>query len=139
MESKFEKRAKPDDALTISEAVTYILDLIEKYRPIQTTIVIDGLDEIDKVPEYTSLHTNISTLLQSSKGLLKVFVASRPEKWISNWLEAGPVLEVTPSKSDAEIKNYIQVEVDKRLYSAAISRDLKDRIKEILMARANGM
>jgi hypothetical protein len=139
MKSVFEKRNKLDDALTSGEAVECILQLVALYHPIQTTIVIDGLDEVD--PKYAQdLRTSIARLLQESKGkgLLKVFIASRPDRWISDWLEAWQALEVTPDKSDCEIKHYIRFEVDRRL-NDAVSGELKDKIKEVLMARAKGM
>jgi len=122
--------------LTCDEAVDYILEVIEEYNPIQTTIIIDALDEIDS-DHIIKLRTSLDRLLQG-KGLLKIFVSSRPERWISKWLKSWQNIEVLPVKSEPEIKRYVDFEVNQRLIEVA-DADLKNRIKEVLKKRACGM
>jgi hypothetical protein len=130
------KDRKKENMPTTQEAVEFILKLIKGYYPTQVTIIIDALDEIDRDSEAT-LSACLDSLLNESKGLVKIFVSSRRENWIRYWLDGCQTIEVTQTKTRLDLELYIETGV-KRRGATVFDEKLKNEVKVQLKDRARG-
>lgn len=128
-------------SLTLAESTSLLVELCN-HRHL-TTIVIDALDECD--PESRSeLLDTLSTILEDSKELIKIFVSSREERDIICHLEGRVNLQVAARNNEADIGQFVDVEVDRlirtrQLLSGKVPQDLKQQTKEVLRNQAHGM
>jgi ankyrin repeat protein len=128
-------------ALNEKECTDLIIELCQ-HRPL-TTIIIDALDECESTRRH-ELFDAISTILQRSKSLIKVLVASRDDRDITLFLEGCLNLEIDVSKSSEDIGHFVTEEVErlvksKRLLSGKVPADLCAEIKQTLQNEAHGM
>jgi hypothetical protein len=106
----------------------------------QTTIVIDALDEMEHQDQRTVLD-KMKMLLQSSKGLLKVFISSRPIQMVEDRttaLDWGRI-DVTRDITKNDINGWIDHEVDKGLSEKGrVGKTIRSSVKKTLKNLANG-
>lgn len=140
----YQSRRRNDFAagpLTLAESTSLIIELCS-HRYL-TTIVIDALDECDPESRFELLDA-LSTILEDSKELMKIFVSSREGRDIICHLEGRVNLQVEARNNEADIVQFVEVEVDrliltKRLLWGKVPQDLKEQIKEVLRDQAHGM
>jgi hypothetical protein len=113
-----------------------IVKLIGLYGDNPTIIILDALDE---VVDRHILLVALREIQEKSKGLVKIFISSRPDRNITSrgsWLE----MQLTPEKTIDDIHRFIEKEVDERLESRAdVAIELVEEVKQNLKQRANGM
>ena len=106
-------------------------------------IVIDALDECDP-RRRRELFDALSAILQTSRSLIKIFVASRDDRDISLFLEGCINLDIDVSNNSEDINHFVKSEVDnwiktKRLLYGKVAAGLRDDIKQRLRTQAHGM
>ncbi|KAI0106021.1 hypothetical protein F4814DRAFT_452400 [Daldinia grandis] len=86
--------------LTLDEAKAMIKNLVSLNGKIQTTIIIDALDEIN-LKDLSTLFDFLHDLLRmdTTNCLLKVLLSSRPEMRVSDAIGLWPRIKVNPSKT----------------------------------------
>lgn len=127
--------------LSEGECTNLILQL-SQYRPL-ATIDIDALDECDP-RRRRELFDALSAILQTSRSLTKIFVASRDDRDISLFLEGCINLDIDVSNNSEDINHFVKSEVDnwiktKRLLYGKLSAGLRDDIKQRLQTQAHRM
>lgn len=108
---------------------------------VQTTIVVDALDELDDDSQQIMVD-ELETLLNEGKGLLKIFVSSRPKpRIIDRFLRMSwGSIEVAEELTRTDMNAWIEFVVDKRLGSNnRINEEFRLNIKNELKDRAQGM
>jgi hypothetical protein len=116
-----------------------IQELIEMNEKTLTTIIIDGLDEMD-TDELHVLLKALLHLIHKTKTAVKIFLSSRDEQRIEIYLQCWSRIEVLSKFTAKDIKTYIHTVVDERLtYKEGVTDDLRSLIKSTMVARAHGM
>ena len=106
----------------------------------QTTIVIDALDEMEHQDQRTVLD-KMKELLQSSNGLLKVFISSRPIQIVEDRTAAlgWGRIDVNGDITENDINDWIDHEVDKGLSEKRrVDEAIRSSVKKSLKNSANG-
>ena len=128
--------------LSLEESVKLITNLTE-YYPV-TTIVLDALDECNPETRHLVLDALV-TILNNSKGLVKIFVSFREECDPVCELRDYPYLRISSDQNSEDIELFVRNETEclmskKRLLSYSEARDeVKALITDILIKRADGM
>ncbi|KAL7275722.1 hypothetical protein RUND412_001331, partial [Rhizina undulata] len=125
--------------LSIYKSTEFILQLSREFE--QTVIIIDALDECNKVSRYQLLNA-LKELRSSSKGL-KIFITSRNDDDIRIELENESDVYIQPSDNSSDIERFVVVEVDKhistkRLLGGEVRPGLKQAIIDTLTQGAAG-
>ena len=125
--------------LTMEECVQMLLTLT---LDCPSTIIIDGLDELDG--QHLNLLEALHTFISESSSILKVMIASREDTDIAQGSEGTLSISVSASENSADIGKYVQHKVSsaitsKRLLGGAVSQTLKHHIIESLLKEAGGM
>jgi hypothetical protein len=129
-------------ALSIEESRTLIIQLIE-YYPL-TTIIIDALDECDPRTRLELLEV-LESILQDSSQLVKIFLSSRDDQDIVWQLKDYPNLEISSDRNKDDIEAFVNTETDRLvakkrlLYNTSAKEDLRQLIKDKLIAESRGM
>lgn len=125
-----------ESRLTIKACISLLTKLISACQ--NTTIIIDALDECSDPLELLSDLKEIS----SSMSGVKYFFSSRMNVNVHEEFPGCAKVE-TNSRSDEDIKFYIETEVKERkrrlLNAREDAQDLETRLVEILTRRAQGM
>jgi Cdc6-like AAA superfamily ATPase len=136
--SWFEKKAGSKEDLTRNQVRGVLQEIIESLGNVQTTIIIDGLDELvrDEIVhnEHELVYDELKALLSvlerllghfenSNKGLLKILVSSRnsASKVIKPYLINWTPFDILFGLSEADMKRYISSQV--RNYSRSLSEE----------------
>lgn len=132
--------------LTVSDCVSLILQLANQSTA--TIIVIDGLDECPREPDDVqyALTTHLEQLMRLSSKPIHVFVSSRPEQQIYDFLQDLVSYEVTTESSNRhDIQHVIRAKVEasaagrcKGLYRNK-SAVVREKVIEVLDQNAMGM
>jgi hypothetical protein len=105
--------ARRQQQLPENEIMGLIQGIIELEKALETTIIIDGLDEL---PSKDIDHLlGCLHILSDAKGNLKVFLASRQTEQIQMFTKNGPIIKNRPSKTKEDLDLYIEATVDERL------------------------
>ena len=128
-------------SLDIHECTALILKMT-KDRPM-TTVVIDALDECDPEKRGVLLEA-LSTIVDNSIGLVKLFISSRDDQDIVLHFGKGPNLKIQASHNQNDIIKYVNNEVDKMIHSSKwrsgkVNDKLKHEVKSALIEKAQGM
>ena len=139
-EKKEEARGGNPEKLMRDETVEVILALLES-NP--ATIIIDALDECDSARRQDLL-LDIQRIIRESASLVKFFVSSRDDHDIVCRLADSPNLYINLKDNSKDIERFVHSEVTKaidygKLICGNVSNDLKDRIIETLISKAEGM
>lgn len=140
---KYEKREAESSTrpLQLIESRDLIQELISIHP--KTTIVIDALDETDPNTRRELLNA-LEFVVESSNGLLKIFVSSRDDNDIIRKLEKVPNLYIQASDNEQDIKCFVHREVARVidegiLLEGQVSCELRQRIESTLVNEARGM
>lgn len=142
--AEYDKRAGDGFAsgsLGFQESYELVVLLLGMYS--QTTIVIDALDECDPKERWRLLEV-LGTIIQSSTGLVKIFVSSRDDIDITLELANVPNLYVDARDNGGDIERFVCREVaqsieSRRLLCGQITDELKEQIISTILAKAKGM
>jgi hypothetical protein len=131
---------EPPESLELNESVQTILELHED-NP--ATIVIDALDECDPQDQQLLLR-QLDYLIQKSTRLLKIFVSSRDDQDIVNYLENSPNIYISTRDNWEDIERYVGSQINiaieqGSLLGGDVPLMLKEDIIESLISQANGM
>ncbi|CAI0654475.1 unnamed protein product [Colletotrichum noveboracense] len=139
--SLYEKKHKIQSDISIDDCEATLVEIINSYP--RTTLVLDALDECRKGTR-GQLVQCFKRLVQKSKRLLKVFIASRPEPGISDYLESfrSPQTLVSISTSDnrGDIEKFVTAEM--AAFSTPwkhITPETKKIVKETLVEKSDGI
>jgi hypothetical protein len=116
----------------------------------QTFVIIDGLDECDAIKSPIPGSTEVSgTLLRLlmlalktiSPGMLKIFLASRPEVDVRRMIPDSYHIQLSVKNVEPDIATLIEEEVEDKIWIAGKVEDydLVQRIKRELLSGAQGM
>ncbi|KAL7270204.1 hypothetical protein RUND412_007099, partial [Rhizina undulata] len=139
--SIFKEHEPKSGNLQLSECQELIASLAKNF--IQTTIVIDALDECDKESRKILL-TALEVIMKSTAGVIKFFVTSRPADDIELKLEGVPNVYIHSSDNSGDIAAFVRAEVDKcisekSLLRGSVTLELKESVIEKLTSGADGM
>lgn len=113
--------------------------LIEYNGKTQTTIIIDALDEVNP-DNIQHLMDTLDVLLDTSEGLLKVFVSSRDNPPIRMLLCDWPELKIDEKSTRIDLEFYIDENVDIRLgKNERVSAELRREVKLFLKQDTKGV
>lgn len=122
--------------LSLSACKQQLLDSLNLYP--KTTLVLDALDECDPASRSQFMET-MELLLSKSKGLLKVFISSRPDRDIQRRFLNGPNVEIQASHNEGDIRKFVSEEVIKHEDWEEMSPSLQENIVKVLLDRSDGM
>lgn len=131
-------------SIALVEAIDLMIELAAE-QPV-TNIFIDALDECD-IRNQHDLIANMQRLLADAKGLIKVFISSRNDRNLVDWLSEYPNTEMAMSKTKDDIEHFVKVAVDQRvnnrprrlLPNGPISDSVSAEVKKRLSNQAQGM
>lgn len=129
--------------LTADECVELICELT---RDVEITIAIDALDECRPMQRAAILDA-IGHIVSSTRNVVKVFVSSRDEEPISARLRAGKHMEITQTRTEEDMKNFVLTRTRLFVRNWAINHEataedlqgLEKRIFDALIQGAQGM
>lgn len=104
----------------------------------KSTLVLDALDECDPNVRVNLIHT-LDSLVSRSHNPVKVFIASRPDKDITNQFLNTPNIEIRPGDNQDDIERFIKKHLVELASSNINLARLKDRIATVLLDNAQGM
>ncbi|KAK6349541.1 hypothetical protein TWF696_005825 [Orbilia brochopaga] len=138
-----EKSGRKSEPPSFDEACQLITDLTEIYP--QTCIVIDALDEMNNEDGQWELVEFLKKLIDTSSGLIKIFLSSRPNETQLNTLLSDVCKHfITLGDNGADIKQFVQSTLDKlvdsrRLLRGKLPDTTRTQIVETLTTKAEGM
>jgi hypothetical protein len=137
----YKKEGQIQNAVSVKDCEEALEEIINSYP--RTTLVLDALDECYKDTRRQFL-TFVQHLIQNSGRLLKVFVASRREQDIEIYMKKfrnlATIIHVNTSDNNGDIEKFMAEEMDKHsVVWAEIKPETKDRVKDVLVERSNGM
>lgn len=132
---------KFDDGLGIQQCVDLIIELANVN--LQTTLIIDALDECDN-DKRDDLFRALRQIVGASTSLVKVFISSRNEGDIAMEFERELQISIGVEDNSADIELYVRTEVarwikDKKLMRGEIDDALKELVISRLLEKAGGM
>jgi hypothetical protein len=151
VKAKYEKEKKDGRdhgsirRLTFEECAGFILELAADHP---VTIVIDALDECREISLRSSqgsltdrqdLLKRLREMIDAKPGNIKVFLSSRGDEDISRRLHPYPTIVLNASKNGADIRSFIESEVDKLIEKRSDFQNLREDIIEAVDKRAGGM
>lgn len=127
-------------SLTNTNCKKALVQIINSYP--RVTLVLDALDECDN--ETTcELAQVLRSLLEESKGLVKVFIASRKEPDIDNCLRPIECPQwhflVNTSHNAGDIERLIDHEIKTAIGWDCIPKETKQLVQKTLVEKSNGM
>lgn len=141
--TKYEERpnnGKAKKQLSFYECTSLIGTLFEGYS--QTTIVIDGLDEVNQADRGRLLQA-LSSIACSKTSLNKIFISSRDQDDINDALKDAPRACIG-TENMGDIGRFVDREVakaisGKKLLGGEVDENLQSCITSTLSKEANGM
>ncbi|KAM0549557.1 hypothetical protein ACHAPJ_009373 [Fusarium lateritium] len=129
------------NAFTLEKCRSTLAEIIGSYP--RTILVLDALDECDEATKQ-DLAGMFKDLVENAKGMLKVFIASRKEPDIEQYLEAFESLQMLVSISAADnsgdIERFVVDGMGKLAVSwQSIEVDTKLLVKTTLVEKGDGM
>lgn len=107
----------------------------------RTILILDGLDECD-ANERGALIKILAELIQHAKNPVKLFISSRREHDIAKQLEFSRIIEISARDNKEDIKKFVDERIEKTEETGkwiSIPQDLKNKIKNTLCAKSDGM
>ncbi|KAM6480963.1 hypothetical protein HDV62DRAFT_364524 [Trichoderma sp. SZMC 28011] len=129
--------------LSIKDCETLILASANLYP--RTTLILDGLDECntnDLEKNRWTLIRILTELTQQAKNPVKLFISSRREQDIAKQLELFPIIEINARDNEEDIRKFVDERIGRIEETGkwiSISQDLKNKIKDTLCAKSDGM
>lgn len=137
---KNEANGSQPSKLSVTHCTQY---LIEAAKHTSYALVIDGMDECDQNLRY-QLFDSLNQIVSTSEMAVKVFISSRDDRDIKEWLENWPHVYILASENRNDIDEFIETEVtqsirERRLLHGKISQAMKEQIVSTLSQGAGGM
>ncbi|EHK20932.1 ankyrin protein, partial [Trichoderma virens Gv29-8] len=131
------KARKEKRGFSTAECETALLELINFYS--RTILILDALDECE-MDTREALARIFCSLVGRGKGTVKVFIASRKEADIEEYLGLQRLVEITTADNKDDIEKYIEEEVTK-IGGAwrSVSVDVKEQVKKTIGEKSDGM
>lgn len=124
-------------SLSMKECQNLIAEVLAKHYEL-VTIVIDALDEIDS-RNRGDLLAFLQSLVNPQKAVVKLFVSSRNEPDLFDYLGRSENVLINATDNAADIELYFDEQIEHQLLRGKASRELKDRVKKTLTSKAQGM
>lgn len=124
-------------AFSMKESQELITELLETHYD-HATIVLDALDEVDGKAR-GKLLSYLTLLVQPRKTLVKILVSSRNEPELFDHLGRSENICINSTDNAPDIRLYIEEEIEGRLLRGKARKDVKDKVKAALNAKAQGM
>jgi hypothetical protein len=127
--------------LTLKECQDLLVQLMDAYP--QTTICIDGLDEVDHKLRLELLEA-LKRVVERSNTVVKIFATTRMDTDILVQFEMFPRIELEPDDNIDDINRFVKEKVQgmierKQLLHGTVPNALKDEICQVLCERSKGM
>jgi len=127
--------------LNFDSSLNLLGHLIECFE--HPAIVLDALDECSEEVR-SHLLRGLLSLIRKAKCPFKVFISSRHNLDIENFLRDLPHVCIEARDNAQDIENYVRQELtlrvqDKRLLQGNVSQELNKCIEEVILRDANGM
>ncbi|KAJ5104243.1 NACHT nucleoside triphosphatase [Penicillium argentinense] len=113
-----------------------ILASLDIYQ--RTTLIIDALDECDPDTRYDLIET-LQLFMAESKRVVRIFISSRPDPSIENWLESSPNVGIRADDNQGDIEKFLHSKMNRLARINTSLRDLKAEIIAKLLERCQGM
>ncbi|KAK1963213.1 hypothetical protein LY78DRAFT_717407 [Colletotrichum sublineola] len=135
--SLYRKKEQIQSDITIEDCVTALVEMINSYP--RTVLILDALDECKDTRQ--DLAKMFKRLVGESNHLLKIFIASRPEHDIGEYL--GPfqgsnaTIAISTNDNHGDIKTFVDTEVDN--FATNWMSETKQLVKNVLVEKSDGM
>lgn len=132
---------KIQNGLPLAKCKDTLVKIIDSYP--RVTLVLDALDECSNETK-RELSQLFKSLVEESKGLVKVFIASRKEPDIERYLESPQsrqmLVSISTSDNAGDIEMFITHEIQEfAIEWSSIAEDTKLLVKNTLVQRSDGM
>lgn len=126
--------------LTSNECLNLIISFLESSPGI---IVLDAMDECDPAQRHELLLA-FNKIIQKSASCVKIFVSSRDDGDIVCRLDKSPNIYIKIKDNHKDVERFVLSEVErsiveKRLLGGSVTKVLKTRIMNVLIAKSQGM
>ncbi|UKZ96209.1 uncharacterized protein TrAFT101_011010 [Trichoderma asperellum] len=131
------KAKKEKRGFSIDECETALIELVNFYP--RTTLILDALDECEMDTRETIARI-LGNLVDKGEGTVKVFIASRKEADIEEYLESQKLVEISAADNKDDIEKYVEQEVAKvgSVWSS-VSAEVKEQVKKTIAEKSDGM
>lgn len=132
LKAKGEKRG-----FNTEECEMALMELIKFYP--RTTLLLDALDECE-MDSREALARILRNLVDKGEGTVKVFIASRKEADIEEYLGSQRLVEISTADNKDDIEKYVEEEIANvgRVWSS-VSAEVKDEVKKTIGEKSDGM
>ncbi|KAL7811590.1 hypothetical protein V8C26DRAFT_408415 [Trichoderma gracile] len=131
------KAKQEQRGFSTAECETALTGLVNFYR--RTTFVLDALDECE-VESREALARILRNLVDVGEGTVKVFIASRKEDDIEEYLGLQKLIAISTADNHNDIEKYIESEVDKvGGVWRSVSTEVKEQVKRTIAEKSDGM
>ncbi|OPB41134.1 hypothetical protein A0O28_0108310 [Trichoderma guizhouense] len=131
------KARKEKRGLSTIECETALIELINFYS--RTILVLDALDECEMDTRET-LARVLRNLVDKGGGTVKVFIASRKEADIEEYLGLRKLVEISTADNKEDIEKYVEEEVAKVSgIWRSVSAEVKEQVKKTIGEKSDGM
>ncbi|KAL7790509.1 hypothetical protein V8C43DRAFT_284753 [Trichoderma afarasin] len=131
------KARKEKRGLSTIECETALIELINFYS--RTILVLDALDECEMDTRET-LARVLRNLVDKGEGTVKVFIASRKEADIEEYLGLRKLVEISTADNKEDIEKYVEEEVAKVSgIWRSVSAEVKEQVKKTIGEKSDGM
>ncbi|EHK47119.1 hypothetical protein TRIATDRAFT_317064 [Trichoderma atroviride IMI 206040] len=132
LKAKNEKRGFSTD-----ECEMALMELMNFYP--RTTLILDALDECE-MDTREALARILHKLVDKGEGTVKVFIASRKEADIEEYLGSQRLVQISTADNKDDIEKYIDMEIAK-IGGAwrAVSAEVKEQVKKTIGEKSDGM
>ncbi|KAF7537616.1 hypothetical protein G7054_g3585 [Neopestalotiopsis clavispora] len=131
------ERSFASNKLTNEESRNLLLELTNGTP--RSTILIDGLDECDEKSRKYILDT-LDRLVQHSSSVVKVFVASRNDKDLTQHYNSSPNLEIEAAHNQDDIEKLILDRIASSQWAAnEMSVQVRDAVVRLFQEKSQGM
>ncbi|KAL6823358.1 hypothetical protein V8C40DRAFT_266886 [Trichoderma camerunense] len=131
------KARKEKRGLSTIECETALIELINFYS--RTILVLDALDECEMDTRET-LARVLHNLVDKGGGTVKVFIASRKEADIEEYLGLRKLVEISTADNKEDIEKYVEDEIAKVSGRwRSVSAEVKEQVKKTIGEKSDGM
>jgi hypothetical protein len=135
--NKKKEHSFASDKLTNEESRDLLLKLVNG-NP-RSAIIIDGLDECDEGSRDHILDT-LDHLVQYSSSIVKVFVASRNDKDLTQHYSSSPNLEIEATHNQEDIEKLIMNKICSSPWAAeGMSVHVREEVVRLFQEKSQGM
>ena len=127
--------------LSFDSSLKILGRLVECFK--HPVVVLDALDECS-IDVRSHLLRGVLSVVRHAKCPLKVFIASRHDSDIENYLQGLPHVCIEAKDNAEDIENYVRHELtlaveERRLLRGNLSQELRKCIEDVIFRDANGM